>query len=89
VIPANSSNKAEATKFLTAFVDGQGQDTIAKDFGYGPVSVEALSQIDPNLLQELPSYTPNAKLGVPFNGEWWAKNEASVQEKWNRWLLEK
>lgn len=88
VIPINSSHKAMAMKFLAAFADGQGQATIAKDFGYGPVTLKVLKQIGPDLLRELPSYRENADQGVPFDGAWWAKNQAMVQEKWNRWLLQ-
>jgi putative spermidine/putrescine transport system substrate-binding protein len=88
VIPIGAPHRDLATKFLAAFVDGQGQDTIANNFGYGPVSLKALDQIQPDLLRQLPSYPPNAKLGVSFDGAWWAANQASVQEKWNRWLLQ-
>lgn len=87
VIPANSSQKALAEKFLSVFVDGEGQPTIAKDFGYGPVSLKVLDGLAPDLLREMPSYPANAQLGVIFDGEWWAKNEAAVQQKWNRWLI--
>jgi|GEM_PF-3736241 putative spermidine/putrescine transport system substrate-binding protein len=87
VIPANSAHKNLAMKFLAAFVNGQGQDTIAKNFGYGPVALKALGAIPPDLLEQLPSDPTNAKLGVPFDGEWWAQNEAAVEKRWNQWLL--
>ena len=89
IIPTNSPHKDLATKFLAAFVlDGPGQETISRDFGYGPVTLKVLDQIEPDLLHQLPSYPPNAAQGVPFDGAWWADNQASVQEKWNRWLLQ-
>ncbi len=87
VVPAGSSHQDMAMKFLAAFVDGQGQATIAKDFGYGPVALATLDQMQPDLLHQLPSYPANARLGVSFDGAWWAANQAGVQEKWNRWLL--
>ena len=88
VIPAGASHKDVAMKFLAAFVDGQGQPNIAGNFGYGPVALKALDQISPDLLRQLLSYPANARLGVSFDGAWWAANQASVQEKWNRWLLQ-
>ena len=88
IIPSNSSHKDVAAKFLAAFVEGQGQATISQDFGYGPVALKVLTQMEPDLLKQLPSYPPNAQQEVPFNGAWWAENQAAVQEKWNTWLLQ-
>jgi putative spermidine/putrescine transport system substrate-binding protein len=88
VIPVNSTHKDLAMQFLSKFADGQGQATISKDFGYGPVTLSVLKSMTPDQLSKLPTYSENAKLGVPFDGELWAKTEASTQEKWNRWLLQ-
>lgn len=88
VVPANSRHKNLAMKFLSIFVAGQGQAAIAENYGYGPVTSKVLDGIPLKVLNELPSYPANAKEGVSFDGEYWAQNEAAVQEKWNHWLLE-
>ena len=89
VIPINSAHKKAAMRFLAATADGTGQDVIAKDFGYGPVAKTVLDKMSPELRAETPSAPENSRMGVPFDGAWWAANEASVSERWNRWLLGK
>jgi putative spermidine/putrescine transport system substrate-binding protein len=87
VIPANSDRKADAMKFLAATAAGAGQAAIAREYGYGPVSQAVLASMPPDLQAETSSAEANAKLGIAFNGKWWAENTKVVTERWNRWRL--
>ncbi len=89
VIPANAPHKALAMKFLAATAEGTGQLDIAKAFGYGPVAKTALEAMDPALRAETPSAPENARLGVTFDGDWWATHTTEVTAEWNRWRLGK
>ncbi len=89
VIPANAPHGQEAMRFLSALGEGYGQEAIARQFGYGPVARRVLATLPEELEAQMPSSPDNARLGVPFNGKWWADNEGMVTERWNRWLLER
>ena len=89
VIPINSDKKESAIRFLAATAGGEGQIAIAKEFGYGPVSRSVLAMMPAELRAETPSAEDNARLGVTFDGEWWALNTKVVSARWNRWRLER
>lgn len=87
VVPVNSPHKALAMRFLAATANGTGQLEIAKEFGYGPVAKVALEAMPADLRAETPSAPENSRLGVPFDGAWWAGHITDVMARWNRWRL--
>jgi putative spermidine/putrescine transport system substrate-binding protein len=87
IIPANSKHKDLAMRFLAETAKGTGQVAIAREFGYGPVARAAVVAMPANLRAETSSAPENASRGLPFQGNWWAQNSATVSNAWNGWRL--
>ena len=88
VVPTNAPHKDLAMKFLAATAKGVGQIEIARGFGYGPVAKAALDAMPQDLRAETPSAPENARLGVAFDGEWWASHTKEVTDQWNQWRIQ-
>jgi putative spermidine/putrescine transport system substrate-binding protein len=87
VVPVNAPHKDLAMKFLAATAEGTGQVEIARGFGYGPVAKAALAAMPQDLRAETPSAPENARLGVVFDGAWWASHTKEVTDQWNQWRI--
>jgi len=89
VIPKGAKNKDLAMKFIEFASRAENQAKMAEYFGVGPTNKNSFAHLDKNLVAELPTYPENKAKQVSINGEWWAKNQDKVTERWNKWLLEK
>lgn len=80
-------NMAEAMKFINFAIQPQQQAELPRQIFYGPSNADALKLLDPALAKELPGYPDNEKRGGQLNGKWWNDNLASVQPRWNMFVM--
>ncbi len=59
---------------------------------YGPARRSAVqlvgkhAELDLDMKPFLPTYGPNLKTALAFDGGWWAANEAALSERFNEWV---
>jgi putative spermidine/putrescine transport system substrate-binding protein len=55
---------------------------------YGPGNKDALANINPNILQDLPTNPDNMKTGFIVDAQFWADNGDALRERFNVWLAQ-
>jgi putative spermidine/putrescine transport system substrate-binding protein len=76
----------EAYRFIT-FASGAGpQAEQTKHIAYGPANVEAVPNIDPATLPNLPTAPDNLKTAFNIDPQFWADNGDQLKERFNAWL---
>lgn len=87
IIPKGAKNYDNAMKLIEYSARPDVQSRIVEYINYGPTSKSAYNQLSADAKKVLPTSSDNYSKHFLFNGEWWARNEQSVLEKWNEWLL--
>jgi len=85
-IPKGAPNKALAMKVINEFVNPDIQKNVpAHFFPYGPVNPRAYEggRIPADVASNLNSAPANVQKQLLLDSGWWAKNEGSVQPRWD------
>jgi putative spermidine/putrescine transport system substrate-binding protein len=82
-------NLKKAMEFIKTITQPSYEAALAELTGYGPMNADALPLIKPETKKLLATDTDNLKQAVQFENEYWAKNEAALIERWNKWLAQK
>lgn len=85
-IPKGSANKALAMKVINEFNNPDIQKNVpANFFPYGPVNPAAYEagRIPADVAAKLNSAPANASKQLLLDSGWWAKNESTVQPRWD------
>jgi putative spermidine/putrescine transport system substrate-binding protein len=86
LVPANAPNKDEAHELIRFAIQAQRQANFAEISGYGPVATDAVSMIDPMLLDRLTSVDPNKSQQLSYDYVWWGEHDDAQLERWTQWL---
>jgi len=87
IVPKGCKKKDLAMKFIAFASKVLPQQNLTKYISYGPVNQQAMTNIDPKMLPDLPTAPANFHKQFFVNVEWWAANKDRVLEKWNSWIL--
>ena len=64
------------------------QAALARTIAYGPTNTKALSQLDPQVLEQLPTSPANSKNALRFDAAFWANHGAALEQRFHTWLLQ-
>lgn len=85
VIPRGAGNIKLASDFI-AFASTAGrQADLAQRVGYGPVNLDALKLLPPEVQEELPTYPLNWNKSFIVSSEWWSRHEEEMVSQWAVW----
>lgn len=85
VVPRGARNRKLASEFI-AFASTAGrQADLAQRVGYGPVNLDALRLLPPQVQQELPTYSLNWEKAFAMSSEWWSVHEEEMTSRWKDW----
>ena len=89
-IAKGAPNKDLAMKFLAEISKPSYQAEFTKYITYGPTNKKAyeIGAIDPAYAKKLPSHPDNAAKQLTINLDWYIKNEAAAQAKFENMLTE-
>lgn len=88
-IPRGARNAAAARDFIRFATSSEQIAGLVRQFPYGPARRSALrlvgkhAELDLDLAPFLPTYEPNMRGALAFDGAWWDENEAKVRERFN------
>jgi putative spermidine/putrescine transport system substrate-binding protein len=87
-IPKGTPKLDAAYKFL-AFASGPGpQAEQTKYISYGPANMDAVPNIDPEILKDLPTAPDNMKSALMMDQQFWADKGEELRERFNAWLAQ-
>jgi putative spermidine/putrescine transport system substrate-binding protein len=89
VIPKGTKHYQEAMELIKYTCRPNVQIELTKYINYAPTMPEAYQSLDPKARAVLATSPENRPKQFIYNALWWADNEATVIERWNKWLLEK
>lgn len=85
-IPKGTPKLEEAYRFL-AFASSAGpQADQTKYIAYGPTNADAIPNVDPKTLPNLPTAPDNLKTAWNIDTQFWADNGDQLKERFNAWL---
>ncbi len=86
VVPKGTKNKEAAMKAISFFTEPAQQIEFTKYMPYGPSNKSAVGSVDGRFKGSLP--TDHLDTRVLMNADWWAKNGAKVDLRFQEWLLQ-
>jgi putative spermidine/putrescine transport system substrate-binding protein len=86
-IVKGAPNLYNANKLNDFTLKPEQQLNILKLFNYAPVSKKAISQLDKQTQANIPGTDATLPTSFFLNTDWWAKNLASVNQRFQQWLL--
>jgi putative spermidine/putrescine transport system substrate-binding protein len=85
VVPRGTRNRKLASEFI-AFASTAGrQADLAQRVGYGPVNLDALRLLPPEVREELPTYRLNWEKAFIMSSDWWSIHEEEMADRWKDW----
>ena len=87
IIPKGCENYESVMKLVEFTSRPKVQMDLTNYISYSPTIPAAFEAVTVDNSDDLPTSPQNYKKQFVFNGEWWAKNEQKVLERWNEWLL--
>jgi putative spermidine/putrescine transport system substrate-binding protein len=88
-IPKGAKNPAGAMKLFNAcFMDLGIQEINAKVTGYPSLLSKLPERLPEKVREDLPTSDKNLSRQFKFNPEFWAKNRAALQRRWDAWRLQ-
>lgn len=88
VMPKGGTQPAAALQFLAVAGSPAAQAALARTIAYGPTNTKALSQLDPQVLEQLPTSPANSKNALRFDAAFWANHGAALEQRFHTWLLQ-
>lgn len=88
VVPKGSKNKELAMKFIAFATAPEQQAAQAKLIPYGVINEKAYDLLDEATIKELPTSPEKSKNQLMLNAEFWGENYDSINERFQKWLLE-
>jgi putative spermidine/putrescine transport system substrate-binding protein len=76
----------EAYRFIKFASDPKNQAEQTKYIAYGPANTEAIPNIEPTTLPNLPTAPDNLKTAFNVDPQFWADRGDELKEKFNAWL---
>ncbi|MBM4028062.1 MAG: ABC transporter substrate-binding protein [Planctomycetes bacterium] len=88
-IPRGARDVFWSQKMLAIFADAELQGKWTSIIPYPGPNLKAMAYVDPALRPFLPTYEENLKKQIVQKDAWWEENMARIQERWNRWMLQR
>lgn len=85
-VPKGAKNKEAAMKFIAFALRPEIQAEMAKLLPYGPSNRNAFKFIPQTRARDLPTNPEYAARTISLDVNWWGKNLAKVEERFNDWL---
>jgi putative spermidine/putrescine transport system substrate-binding protein len=88
-IPKGAPNAYWGQKFLALAAEAKLQGAYADTIGYPGLNADALQFTDPKIAPTLPTFPANLPKQWWTDTTWWNANGAAMNERWERWKLER
>lgn len=85
-ITKGTPKMAEAERFITFASQPAAMAEQTKHIAYGPANVDAIANVDPAVLPNLPTAPDNLKTAFNVDPQFWADNGDQLKERFNAWL---
>jgi putative spermidine/putrescine transport system substrate-binding protein len=85
MVPKGAKNKETAFQFLQYMVSPEAQAEFYKYIAYGPVTPSSYDRIPKDKWARLPG-SPEAKIGLFLDINWWAKNGTAMMERYQAFM---
>ena len=72
-------------KFISFVLQSTQQKAYAEQIAYGPVNTQAIEQIDPKRLDNMPTSARNLENQVSMNAAFWADHGEQLEQRFNAW----
>jgi putative spermidine/putrescine transport system substrate-binding protein len=76
----------EAYRFITFASQPAAMAEQTKHIAYGPANTDAIANVDPAVLPNLPTAPENLKTAFNVDPQFWADNGDQLKERFNAWL---
>lgn len=86
-IPKGSPKADLARQFIKFCARADRQAACTTKLPNGPTNPGAYSYIDKSVAEQLPSYPDNLKQTTRLNSQFWGRNKAMSDQRFNEWLL--
>lgn len=86
IVPKGAKNKDNAMRFVQFALQADRQAEFARGFFSGPAAPAAIDVLEAAVAKRLPTHPENLKQMARFGGEWYAKHNQELVERWERWL---
>jgi putative spermidine/putrescine transport system substrate-binding protein len=86
IVPKGARNRENAMRFIQFTLGPDRQAEFARGFFSGPATKAAIELIDPAVARRLPTHPDNLKQMATFGGEWYARHNQSLVQRWERWI---
>jgi putative spermidine/putrescine transport system substrate-binding protein len=83
-----TKEKTLAMKFINAVTGAKAQAKFSETVPYGPVNTDAYKLLSKKTIDSIPSAPEYANQVIYLDGNYWAENFDSVNEKFQSWLLD-
>lgn len=87
-IPKGAPHKDEAHRLISFMLQAENQARYGNIYYYGVVNTRAYDAIPESKGRFLTTFPKNLQVQFVQDAEWWGKHAATVNEKWNRWVLQ-
>lgn len=87
-IPKNPKNLDLSYKFIAYASDPKVMANQSKYISYGPTNVDAIPNIAPDVLKDLPTAPENMKTALTLDSRFWADNRDELEKRFNAWLAQ-
>jgi putative spermidine/putrescine transport system substrate-binding protein len=87
-IPKGGPKLDAAYRFIAFASDAQRQAEQTKHIPYGPASQDAVPNIAPEILSDLPTAPENMKTVLMTDQQFWADRGEELRERFNAWLAQ-
>ena len=88
-IPRGAKDAYWGQRFLALLTEPQLQAKYANLMSYPGLHQDAIKYTDPKMVPFLPTSENNLSKQAWSNAAWWNDNADKVEERWNRWKLER
>lgn len=85
-IVANSPNAEGATKFMEFFAIPENQAGFPRLYGYGTGDARVFDLLTPEQRDRLPTAPAHIAHAAPYDSEFWAENQESLEQRFKTWL---
>lgn len=87
-IPKGSRNRDNAHRLISSMLHADSQARYGNIYYYGVANKRAYERIPAARARALTTFPDNLRVQFVQDADWWGKNAATVNEKWNRWVLQ-
>lgn len=86
-IPKGTRHKDAALDFIAFASESARMAEQSRNIAYGPARESALAMLDDSVKAKLPTAPGNTENALRSNHEWWAANQARLNERFEEWRL--